>query len=916
MLISGIRAEKGVMGKKKKKQSIRGNKKKKDKITSQAKSAKKQIQADLPHELAETIHRAERMIQLVAFEEALDEIRSILTPEIRQEYPHAYLLVKRIEAFAHANLKQYDKAVEAVMSLPDNDREHLDFLFMLTINYVQLEEYELAEDYAKRYLFLHNKVKKTRSKNVFLAGTVSKVHEVYFHLGLALRGQEKLEQALKAFGQAYRAQKDYEQAYLEQARLYHLMEEDGEAVAVLTKARKAGVDTEEVRMLLAEYDDAPTISACMIVKDEEKFLPQCLDSIKDVVDEIVIVDTGSTDRTVEIAESYGAKVYFHPWENDFSKARNQSLQYPTKDWVFIIDADEELDRDSIANLKRAVTTKDHDLITIDVLNTSRNYKNSRTYLASIRLFRREKEYRYSGIVHNQLNLPSDARALRASVTIIHHGYALDEEQMKKKRKRSEPLLVKQIEEDPHNYFARFNLAQIYRHFINNGDDEAFDKTVENASFVVEHVSPDDKDKRHLLVMCMHQLSEAYLLTDRFKESLAYCDKALEVFPGYIDALFTRAVALYNLKRYDEAEQACRLYIEKADQYDPLKDTSNTILLHVKNQFMAYNLLGKMAVHSIERVSDAQAGFQKAIDCNLKAIEYTQDFINPYIDIARAYCELGENKKAWEYIEKADKLDADNPRAKYIAGKLHEQKKRYRQACEKYLQAYDSMKHETSLLRSLAGCCHKLEDLDSAARFFREIVDIDQDDFQAWRELGDIEFEKGGFEKAVEAYSNTITRNPDDLESWNNLGNSNLKLGNYSRAEECYREALKLDESYALTRKNLIICYYRQDKFEDALRELEEFLSLAGDDFEMLSLAADIATRLGILDKAIGFYEKAITLNPESADLYTNLGDCYYELGVWDAAQLGYARAVNVDPHHQPARDKLLQISNLIQVRKS
>ncbi|MBD3380744.1 MAG: tetratricopeptide repeat protein [candidate division Zixibacteria bacterium] len=904
------------MGKKKKKQSKRDTRSKKDKITTKPKNTQKHVQVLLPQEHTERIQRAERMVQLVAFEEALDEIHSILTPEIRQEYPHAYLLAIRIEAFAHANLKHYDKAVEAIMSLPDDDREHLDFLFMLTINYVQLQEYELAEDYAERYLKIYKRIKKSKTKNVFLAGTAGKVHELYFHLGLALRGQEKIEQSLKAFGQAYRAQKDYEQAYLEQARLYHIMEEDGEAVAVLTKALKAGVDTEEVRMLLAEYDDAPTISACMIVKDEEKFLPQCLDSIKDVVDEIIIVDTGSTDRTVEIAESYGAKVYFHPWENDFSKARNQSLQYPTRDWVFIIDADEELDRGSIANLKRAVTTKNHDLISIDVLNTSKNYKNSRTCLTSIRLFRREKGYRYSGIVHNQLKLPSDCRVLRASVTIIHYGYALDEEQMTKKRKRSEPLLLKQIDENPHNYFARFNLAQVYRHFISSGDDDAFDKTVEHASFVVENVSPGAKDKRHLLIMCIHQLSEAYLLTDRFEESLAYCDKALEVFPGYIDALFTRAVALYNLKRYDEAEQACHVYIDTADQYDPLKDTSNTILLHVKNQFMAYNLLGKMAMHDIERISDAQAGFQKAIDCNLKAIEYTQDFINSYIDIARAYCELGENKKAWKYIEKAFELDPENPRARYIAGKLHEQKKRYRQACQEYLQAYEAMKYETSLLRSLADCYRKLKDTDSAARYCRELVKIDQDDYQAWRQLGDIEFEKGRFEKAVEAYSNTITRNPDDLQSWNNLGNANLKLGSYARAEECYREALKLDESYALTRKNLIICLYHQDKYEDALRELEEYLSLAGDDYEMLSLAADIATRLRILDKAIGFYEKAITMNPKSADLYTNLGDCYYELGVWDAAQLGYARAVNVDPHHQPARDKLLQISNLIQFRKS
>ncbi|MEJ2052223.1 MAG: glycosyltransferase family 2 protein, partial [Calditrichota bacterium] len=86
----------------------------------------------------------------------------------------------------------------------------------------------------------------------------------------------------------------------------------------------------------ALVNDLPTISACMMVKNEEEMLPNCLESIKDVVDELIVVDTGSTDKTIEIAESYGAKIYHHPWENDFSKHRNQSISYATGDWFLII----------------------------------------------------------------------------------------------------------------------------------------------------------------------------------------------------------------------------------------------------------------------------------------------------------------------------------------------------------------------------------------------------------------------------------------------------------------------------------------------------------------------------------------------------------------------------------------------------
>ena len=125
--------------------------------------------------------------------------------------------------------------------------------------------------------------------------------------------------------------------------------EMGRARRYLERAGRLDNRDETVKNLLgqipavaAERQKEPTISLCMIVKNEEAFLEQCLKSIKDYVDEIIIVDTGSTDRTVEIAERFTDKIYFHAWENSFSKARNQSLAYATGDWIFIMDADEEM----------------------------------------------------------------------------------------------------------------------------------------------------------------------------------------------------------------------------------------------------------------------------------------------------------------------------------------------------------------------------------------------------------------------------------------------------------------------------------------------------------------------------------------------------------------------------------------------
>ena len=94
-----------------------------------------------------------------------------------------------------------------------------------------------------------------------------------------------------------------------------------------------------------------TLSLCMIVKNEEANLGLCLESVKGVADEIIIVDTGSTDRTVEIARRYGAKISSYKWDDDFAAARNVSLQSATSNWIMVLDADEALAEEDRGRLR-------------------------------------------------------------------------------------------------------------------------------------------------------------------------------------------------------------------------------------------------------------------------------------------------------------------------------------------------------------------------------------------------------------------------------------------------------------------------------------------------------------------------------------------------------------------------------------
>src|SRR3989344_3396846 len=103
-----------------------------------------------------------------------------------------------------------------------------------------------------------------------------------------------------------------------------------------------------------------TISLCMITKNEERYLEQCLNSVKDIIDEIIIVDTGSTDKTKEIAKKFNAKIIDFKWIDDFSAARNESLKHATKDWILVLDADENIGKESVAAVKKLVENKEND----------------------------------------------------------------------------------------------------------------------------------------------------------------------------------------------------------------------------------------------------------------------------------------------------------------------------------------------------------------------------------------------------------------------------------------------------------------------------------------------------------------------------------------------------------------------------
>ena len=168
-----------------------------------------------------------------------------------------------------------------------------------------------------------------------------------------------------------------------------------------------------------------TLSLCMITKNEEKNISRCLDSIKDIVDEIIIVDTGSTDKTIEIAKSYGANIYHYKWNNDFSKARNVSLQKATKDWILVLDADEVLPYEEGLKLKNIINTTENEGLFLRLDNIIDNVNLGDAVV--LRAFKNNPKYRFRGSMHEQVifsieEVSGKNKIQPTQVKINHYGY--------------------------------------------------------------------------------------------------------------------------------------------------------------------------------------------------------------------------------------------------------------------------------------------------------------------------------------------------------------------------------------------------------------------------------------------------------------------------------------------------------------
>lgn len=208
------------------------------------------------------------------------------------------------------------------------------------------------------------------------------------------------------------------------------------------------------------------LSVCLITKDEERFLAGCLDSVRAVTDEIIVVDTGSADRTVEIARNYGCRVLHRAWDDDFSAARNAGIAAAHGRFILCLDADERLSDPDALSAAIAGAAPDvggffierHDVVVHPEEGQSDVYP-----IEILRLFRNHPDIRYEGIVHERPNetvvrAGFEIRRL-STLKLTHLVSHLPQERLEAKQRRYLRLLDLELERDGRNFWARYYRAK-------------------------------------------------------------------------------------------------------------------------------------------------------------------------------------------------------------------------------------------------------------------------------------------------------------------------------------------------------------------------------------------------------------------------------------------------------------------------
>ena len=650
----------------------------------------------------------------------------------------------------------------------------------------------------------------------------------------------RYDEAARILEHALQAEPKHPDLIAERAWLYALTGREDMALGMLEQGRggvrhaalesalyahylcRAKLDPLDFQAALARkrFQDIPRpevgvrITACLITKNESANLPRCLRSLKGMVDEIVVVDTGSTDDTVVIAKSFGVTLGHFEWRDDFAAARNAALDLATGDWILWIDADEELDAGSLPALRRAIVRPHIGGFDLEIVNLVDDRPDGGRILHyPMRLFKRHPQIRFTGAIHEQIQ-PSVAAlglpwARLDGVRLIHYGYRPSALANGAKLARTRSMLEEAVERNPRDGFQWFNLANAH---LTEGSLAKAESAAREAIRLIQPLAP----WRNL---AWQILTSTLIRQGRGQEAADVCDACDLDGDGGLLNEFERAQAQFNLCRFDEALVA----IDRCAALPWGEGMTGDVGVATHKRYV---LRGHILA-ALDRLEDARAmfdqalgadpGFGPALVARGATLERLHQPEHAIPDYERAVWDPSCRTLALKGMGRAmltlGRQGASKPLATAWEANPadHESWVLWVQACEAdgdtagLLRAYEAVAGAGELdaqgLIDWGRALAQSGDFEKSLACYTEAIQRDPTCANAYFNAGDLLYQLGAYTDAAHVYEAGLRQAPDHAEAWFTLGNALAQLNLADGARLAYDQVLALRPDHVSARHN-------------------------------------------------------------------------------------------------------------------
>ncbi|MBX3436539.1 MAG: glycosyltransferase [Planctomycetaceae bacterium] len=493
------------------------------------------------------------------------------------------------------------------------------------------------------------------------------------------------------------------------------------------------------------------LSGCLIVRDNETTIRACLESLKPWVDELIVVDTGSTDATPRIAEEIGARVFPWAWRDDFAAARNVSLDRARGEWLFWMDSDDVISEDCGRKL-HALANGDHPderLGYVMQVHCPGDDPTDVTVVDHVKLFRNRPDLRFEFRIHEQI-LPAIRRAggevAFTEIYVVHAGYDRSRDGQAKKLERDFKLLHRELGDRPDHPFVLFNLG------MTHADCGQHAQAIGRLQRCLDVSGPDESHVRKAYALLIHSL----LQTQRLDEAEQVCHQGRTIFPDDKELLFRQAM----LK-----QQQGRLEAAVASYHEVLSITDGRHFTSVDA-----GLGGFKARHNLAILHEELEDFESAVHEWRRITEEQRDYAPAWRGLIDALAKLGRA----EDIAPVSAAVADDPHPRLRSVALYGAGRQF------------ELRGETDQALALFAAADRLDPQEPAALH------------QTCRLL----FEAGRWSRARESLEELQRRQPEDASVLHNLGIVYWHVAHPDEAVKAFRQSLRLRPHSEDTRRAL------------------------------------------------------------------------------------------------------------------